>query len=221
MKTKTSDFAEVFLFAGVRVYNARAMENLADEIELCARFKEGDAQAFDELVRRYAHRVYGFAYRHSGDHALAEDAIQDAFIKAWQTREKFKEGKAWRPWIFALTRNATIDILRRKKPLLFSRMEDGEELALGIADDSPLSDAEFDREIERKELEEALEKLTVDQRSVVILHDSENMTFEEIAALMGKPMNTVKSHYRRAIIKLRDIVKNPSQSDAPKNPLRP
>ncbi len=170
--------------------------------------RQGDKQAFAELVTRYMRRVYSFAYRLSNDPSTAEDAASETFIKAWKKLDSFDSTRSFASWIFAIARNATFDILRKKKDVSFSRLAgsgaDDDDVAASIPDSRDLADIEFDREVSKEILEESLAKLPIERRAIVILHDIDGLTFEEIGRVMGKPMNTVKSHYRRALLALRE-----------------
>ncbi len=170
--------------------------------------KKGDGQAFAELVSRYMRRVYAFSYRLVNDEGLAEDATSETFIKAWKHIDSFDESKSFAAWIFAIARNTAFDILRKKKSVAFSRLfgrdRNGEDDMIDlVADETELPNISFDREISREILEASLANLSLERRSIVILHDMDGLTFEEIADIMNMPMNTVKSHYRRSLAALR------------------
>lgn len=179
------------------------------DAELMSAFRAGDRRAFDELVDQYADRVYSFTRRITGDDALAEDAAQEAFIKAWKSRARFDESRNFKSWIFAIAHNASIDVLRKRREWSFSsffRSDDSNEavdIGESLADESVSMPEAFDQKVLAGILEDTMRGLTENQRSAVVLHDIEGMTFEEVGKAMGKPMNTAKSHYRRAIASLR------------------
>lgn len=178
-----------------------------EEKKLAEGFARGDEGAFDALVEAYTDRIYSFAYRLSGRRELAEDSLQETFVKAWKSRKKFDASKSFRAWIFAIARNATTDLMRKSAPFSVSSVGDGDEgLLENIADGSePIEDGIDRRDLSKAALA-ALEELSSDQKAAALLHDIEGMTFEEIASVTGKPLNTVKSHYRRAILALRRIL---------------
>ncbi|HEU5114213.1 MAG TPA: RNA polymerase sigma factor, partial [Candidatus Paceibacterota bacterium] len=182
----------------------------ATDADLMEAAKRGDIRAFDELVSRYSDRVYSFVSRIVGEGGAAEDAAQEAFIKVWKNRKKFEPEKNFKSWLFTIARNAAYDILRKRKDRPFSSLEendDGEEIAAGITDESVDLPQDFDRGLAAAALRETLEDLTPDQRAAVVLHDVEGMTFDEAGKTLGKPLNTVKSHYRRALATLRKKLK--------------
>ncbi|HEY0908230.1 MAG TPA: sigma-70 family RNA polymerase sigma factor [Candidatus Paceibacterota bacterium] len=177
--------------------------------DLVIAHKKGDEQAFAELASRYMRRVYGFAYRLVGDDSLAEDATSETFIKAWRHIDSFDESKSFAAWVFAIARNATFDILRKRKDVAFSRFADRDaedDMGDSVVDEADLPDINFDRGISRDILEKSLAQLSPVRRSIVLLHDTDDLTFEEIAKVMDMPMNTAKSHYRRALKALRAML---------------
>jgi len=178
-----------------------------DDRDLIRAHISGDASAFGQLVDRYIDRVFSFAQRLSGDAALAEDATQETFIKAWKGIKRFEDGRSFKAWLFAIARNATTDLLRRRKNVAFTSLDgEDESFADGIADDAPLPDIVVGRAELARAVDEVLGILGALDRSIVLLHDVEDLTFEEIASTLDRPMNTVKSRYRRAIMSLRDAL---------------
>src|SRR6185312_5906993 len=152
-----------------------------------------------------------------GDRREAEDLTQETFMKMWKALSRFDTEKNFKTWIFAIARNTAIDYLRKKKPVLFSRLntenEEGEtRFEDNLADDAMLADEVFDRKQSASVLEKAMQTLSLDERVIFILHESDEMTFEEIADVMSKPMNTIKSRYRRALQKLRGIIEGAPKS---------
>ncbi|MDE1875041.1 MAG: RNA polymerase sigma factor [Patescibacteria group bacterium] len=174
--------------------------------ELMEAAKSGDIRSFDELIGRYTDRVYAFALRLSGESSVAEDAVQETFIKLWKNRSRYDEKRNFSSWLFAIARNATLDQMRKRRDIAFSSVfvgESEESFGEDISDESIAIPEDIDRRTMAGILEETLQSLTPDQRAIVLLHDIERMTFDEAGKALGKPLNTVKSHYRRAIIALR------------------
>jgi RNA polymerase sigma-70 factor (ECF subfamily) len=177
--------------------------------DIVSAYRQGDASAFDLLTMRYMRRVYTFTYRLTNDAHGAEDAVSETFIKVWKNLDSFDETKSFASWLFRIARNATFDILRKKKDVAFSRLmtdEDDTDIGDTLPDDRDLPDIDFDRALSNEILEKSLAQLSLDKRTIVLLHDIDGLTFEEIAEVVGKPMNTVKSQYRRALISLKEMV---------------
>lgn len=179
-----------------------------DDKQLIKEYLSGNEDALNELINRHLKGVYNFIYRLVGNTQEAEDLAQETFLKAWKHLKKYDPDQNFKTWLFTIARNTAVDWLRRKKiPTLGlaenSETQDGIETMLG--DDSPLPDELLQQEWEKDYLEKLLGRLPVHQREVTLLHHYEEMTFEEIGTLLGKPLNTVKSQYRRALLALQDL----------------
>lgn len=174
---------------------------------LFEKYKEGDEDALGVLVSRYAPSVYGFALRLLRNADDARDVTQDAFIKAWKHRGRYDASQEFKAWIFGIARNAALDALRKRRSYSFADLEnDGEDgFADSVADPSPLPDELYESSRMMDALEEALGELPVSARTVILLKQ-EGLTFEEIGAVLGESINTVKSRYRRGLLTLRDIL---------------
>jgi RNA polymerase sigma-70 factor (ECF subfamily) len=194
----------------------------SNDEEIILSYKNGNEEAFRELINRYSAPLYNFVARLSGKNE-APDIIQETFIKVWKNIERFSASKAsFKTWIFTIAKNTTTDFLRKsgsasggKKSLLFSDInnddeEDMDSFAENIPDESLLPDEAL-QELQEKTRDEnflngLLEKIRPDQREILILHYQEEMTFEEIGKVLDKPLNTVKSSHHRALIKLRKML---------------
>lgn len=178
-----------------------------------------------QFIRENLPAIYNFVHRLCGNSEDANDITQEVFIKAWKNLKKVEGDRPIRPWLFTIARNTTIDWLRKKRHDTFSSLDRGaDEFSDGesslpsfeskLADNTPLADSLYENAEIADFLEQALNKLSLEQRTIVILHDTEELTFEEIALIVEAPMNTVKSQYRRAILILRKIIEN--DKNAPK-----
>ena len=180
---------------------------------LVTEYLQGDELALRELIERYAQPIFSFVRRLVGDRALAEDIAQEVFVRAWRQLRSFRTKENFKPWLFAIARNAAIDALRKKRTLVFSDVnvpDDNEsDFAETLSDPAPLPDELFANRELGKLLETALISLSPDARAVLLLHYTEGLTFEEIAVALGKPMNTVKSWHRRALLGLRKQLTKP------------
>ncbi len=183
------------------------MEELRDE-QLVSMYLEGDEKSLDILIKRYLKPIYNFLARNTGNNKEAEDLTQDVFLRVWNNLKKFDTEKVFRTWIYQIARNASIDYLRKKKALIFSDLDtEDRQFSESLADESePVSDR-LNREEAGMELAENLQKLSLDDRTVLLLHYNEDLTFREIADVLNEPMDTVKSRHRRALLKLKKFFK--------------
>jgi len=183
--------------------------------QLIESYLAGDEPALRSLFERYIKHVYNFVYRYAGS-SDAEDITQDAFVSAWKNIKKFDTEKSFRTWIFVIAKNASLNWIKKKKPVLFSEFSAQGGSASGgeneyvfeetLADPAPLPDELFARAGLRKELSSALLALNPKHRMVLFLRYNDHLTFEEISESMGEPLNTVKSRHRRALIRLKDLL---------------
>lgn len=174
-----------------------------DDEKLIALSREGDLEAFNQLVERYQSRVYRLAYRMVGP-ASADDASQDAFISAFKSIRSFRGGN-FRSWLLRITANVCRDQLRAAKrkggASLESMLEAGvwEPTSPGRSPEEAASDAELNAAIMT-----AVAALPPDQRAVLVLIDIEGYSYEETAKAVGASLGTVKSRLSRAREKVRD-----------------
>lgn len=175
---------------------------------LVAQYLSGDDRAFARLVERHSPSLYRFLARLTLDEAAADDLVQETFLRAWRNLARFDASRTFVPWLFAIARNVAFDSLRKRRAVLFSDLpEEPDE-----PDTEPLPDEIYARAESAERLQEALAQLPAERRAIVLMHDEEGFTFEEIGEALGKPMNTIKSHYRRALAALRELL------SAPKHP---
>jgi RNA polymerase sigma-70 factor (ECF subfamily) len=148
-------------------------------------------QAFERLVPAYRRRVIGLAYSVLRDRAAAEDLAQEVFVKLWRALPRYDGRARLSTWIYAITRNAAISTLRARRrsvslsdPAVLAEVENRE-----AAPDPDPGDAALWRQVEA---------LPEKQRQAVILYYQDERTVDEVAAMMGMPVNTVKTHLHRA-----------------------
>ena len=163
-----------------------------DEPALVARARDGDARAFEQLYRRHADRVYGLCWRLcDGDRARAEQATQDAFVRAWEKLDGFRGEAQFGTWLHRITVNVVLG--ERRLLQRWTTFEDAE--ASGPRPE--LATAAADHDLSR-DLEAALARLPKGARAVLWLHDVEGYLHEEIAALTGIAVGTSKAQLHRA-----------------------
>ena len=169
-----------------------------DEETLLRRTRRGDMEAYDELVRRHQERIYATIYHMTANHEDANDLAQESFIKAYQALKSFKGGSSFYTWLYRIAVNKTINYLKQRKnrthislnDLDFKAEHDPDLMAL-ISDKTPRREAGL-TELQEK-LNEALLKLSEPHRLVVVLHDVQGQSHEEIAKIMDCNIGTVRS----------------------------
>lgn len=195
---------------------SRHAQDPSDET-LMLRYQNGDRAAFAQLVRRHQGPLYNFALRQVRVGQVAEDVVQEAFVRVVQNAAEFKHEARFTTWVYTITRNLCIDQLRkralRKHPSLDeSKSGEGEGRdgrdgpTLGEQTADPRASVERDATgIELKErILRAVDKLPDDQREVFLMREVSNLPFKEIAEITGVPENTVKSRMRYALERLQE-----------------
>lgn len=176
------------------------------DAQLVAEYLDGEESALAELVARHLNSVYRFVLRMVGQAQDAEDLTQDVFVRAWKHLKKYNPKQNFRTWLLAIARNRSIDWLRKKKAIVFTDLENEEteeSFVEQIIDDELLPDELVSRAQDRAFVDAMLNMLPPNYREVLLLRYAQELTFEEIGKLLGKPLDTVKSQHRRALIRLR------------------
>jgi RNA polymerase sigma-70 factor, ECF subfamily len=172
------------------------------ESELISRAQRGDCEAYGELVWRNSNPVVSVVFRMRGDQALAEDAAQEAFLRAWQHLNSYRPQASFRSWLCRIAVNAALDALRReprKSPQTF----DDPTGELPLADPQP-GPEEIVSQHERAALvQEAILSLSPTSRAVLVLREYEGLSYQEIAAALEIPVGTVMSRLNSARNSLR------------------
>jgi RNA polymerase sigma-70 factor (ECF subfamily) len=175
---------------------------IADEV-LLARYKQGDSHAFRELVERYSGPLYNLAYRILHDPMEAENVTQEAFLRIVASIERTRLDLPIKPYLFRIAVNLCYDVLRAKKPLTFTDLERDDESFSEIVEDAPEILDRMEKEELHLQLRAAIESLPPHYRTVIVLKYIEEFSYAEIAQTVNLPLNTVRTHLRRAKQQLR------------------
>ena len=179
---------------------------------LITRSRQGDLDAFNQLVLTYQDLVFSVILRMVRNHATAEDITQEAFISAFKSIGRMR-GVNFRAWILRIARNATYDAIRRTNRRPEDSIDEqivtlGETLSSG--EESP-EDYALRRDLGRS-IDRGLGELQPDQRMAIVMVDVEGLTYDEAADAMGVSIGTVKSRLNRGRRRLREwIVTNVEQ----------
>jgi RNA polymerase sigma-70 factor (ECF subfamily) len=180
-----------------------ALNQSADnELDLVEKARNGDRAAYGELVRSHYPGVVHVVYRLCGDAALAEDMAQEAFLRAWLNLSSFRPGSPLRNWLYRIAVNAALDVLRRRSE---DSLED-ERMEM-LTDQAPDPEAVV---IEREQVafvQKAMDALPEAARTVLVLREYGELSYQEIAAVLDIPMGTVMSRLNYARTRLRDLLK--------------
>jgi RNA polymerase sigma-70 factor (ECF subfamily) len=188
-------------------------QNVEDQ-RLVTAAQQGDLDAFNQLVNRHERSVYNVCLRMLRDPSLAEDATQDAFIRAWNSIDSFRGGIV-RPWLLRIATNRTYDILRaqaRRPAQSLDAQPFESEPEWTTQSDSVEHPESFAARGELSTfLEDALAELPEDQRLAIVLSDVQGYAYEEIATIMDIAVGTVKSRISRGRSRLREVLKASDQ----------
>lgn len=188
----------------------RAAPAFPDTVTLASRARLGDLEAFNQLVASTQDLAYHMAYRILGNGEMAADAVQDAFIKAFRGLTTYRGG-SFKSWFLRILINTCYDQLRRQKQQATTGIEDlplGADGTIQLTDPSEQPQAFAERMELRHWLERGIAALPLEQRIVLVLCDVEGYAYDEICAMTGAPMGTVKSRLSRGRIRLRDFLLN-------------
>ena len=165
----------------------------ADEADV-ARARAGDTAAFAALVRRHQDRVFGFILRMLDARDEAMELTQDVFVKAWQALPGWRPEARFSTWLLQIARNAALDQLRRRRLIQFAPLDDG----MDVADTAPGPEARYASRQRQALLENALQQIADEHREILLLREVEDLSYGELAAVLGIAEGTVKSRLARA-----------------------
>ncbi len=180
-----------------------ALNNSAEtESSLIRLAQTGDRNAFGELVRRHYGPVVNVVYRLCGDIRLAEDMAQETFLKAWMKLPTYRPEYRLRNWLYRIALNASVDVLRRRRE---------ETVDEQILDELPEQAASPETILMEKEqtamVQQALKSLPEASRSVLVLREYGDLTYQEIAQVLTIPIGTVMSRLNSARTLMRETLK--------------
>ncbi len=186
-----------------------------DERRLISEALEGRTESFGELVLRYQDRLYHAALRIADNADDANDVVQDAFMNAYQSLSSFKGDSEFFTWLYRIAFNAAISQKRKRKPTASidgtsngKPMNDPADQSHGVVPGELMEQGE-----EEHKLHEAISKLSMEHRAVLIMKDLDGLKYEEIASIMGVPIGTVRSRLHRARLDLRNLLEPQTESN--------
>jgi RNA polymerase sigma-70 factor (ECF subfamily) len=178
--------------AAVESWNT-PVDNHDEDKDLVTSAKAGDVKAFESLYKRHRNRIYGLVWRLcGGDHGLAEDLLQEAFVRAWQKLDSFRGESKFSTWLHRLSANVALSDRRsrlRRANYETTMDEVSERTAIGSKDVSAG---------QRRDLERAIARLPERARTVLVLFDIEGYRHAEIADMTGMAVGSSKAQLHRA-----------------------
>ena len=175
------------------------VSNKEIDLGLVKRAKSGDYQAFDLLVLKYQSRLISTAFKFVKDVQIAEDIVQDSFIKAFKALESFREDSSFYTWIYRITVNTSKNFLvskKRKSELLNSDLS--EEASYEIEPVETYSPEDFLQATQlKKVITETIDQLGEDTRTALTLRELDGLSYEQIADVVNCPVGTVRSRIFR------------------------
>jgi len=182
-----------------------------DEPALILSAQKGELDAFNRLILAYQDMAFNVAYRMLADEDLAEDAVQNAFISAYNNLGSFRGG-SFKAWVMRMVTNGCYDELRRQKrrpttPLEPINEEDEEhDSAAWMASGEPSAETKMEQAELEHALQHCLEQLPPEFRAVVVLVDVQGLDYSEVSQSVKTPLGTIKSRLARARLKIRECL---------------
>lgn len=186
-----------------------------DDHLLIERCRTGDVEAFGDLVLRHQDRLFGTLVHLLGSVHEAHDVAQDAFVLAFQKLKTFRGDSAFYSWLFRIAYNAAISNRRKHRLRGVSIEAAREQRGVEPTDDRDSADPSYALQSEerRTQVREALDELAEEFRLVIVLKEMEGFSYEEIAAIVGCPIGTVRSRIHRARGELREKLSRTLKSE--------
>ena len=172
--------------------------------ELMKRFQNGDENAYIELVNRYRDKILNFIFNYIRDLEISEDITQDTMIKLYQKKHYYKEIAKLSTWLYTIAKNlANTELRKRKqrKTTILSHISKDDK-PYDIPSDQPGTHQEIESEITSKIIRNAIDQLTDKFKTVIILRDIQELSYEDISSIVGVPIGTIKSRINRARLQL-------------------
>ncbi|NQU66787.1 MAG: sigma-70 family RNA polymerase sigma factor [Candidatus Marinimicrobia bacterium] len=179
---------------------------ISDE-ELMARFQEGDINAYNQIVYRYKDKLLNFVHRFLNDIDRAEDIVQDTFMKVYTHKHSYREIAKFSTWLYTIAGNLARTELRKFKRRNTYSLSDisynDKEYEIPVIKDPSL---DLDKNNLGKKIQWAMNELPPDFKTMIILRDIQELSYEDISRIVGVPLGTVKSRINRGRLKLQNLL---------------
>jgi RNA polymerase sigma-70 factor (ECF subfamily) len=185
-----------------------------DDDRLIADCLKGQTAAFGELVRRYQDRLFNTVFRLVDNAEDAQDVVQEAFLHAYQSLDRFKGESQFFTWLYRIAVNSAISLKRKQRIVVSLHVDrEGQGSVPEPHDVSELSqpDLVLERADEERRIQAALNRLSPEHRAVLILKDLEDQKYETMAEILQVPIGTIRSRLHRARLELREVLEKTTQ----------
>jgi len=181
------------------------MNNEISDEDLILRFQKGDRLAYTQLVNKYRDRIINFIFRFVGDMDSAQDLAQDTFFKLYEKKDSYKQVAKFSTWLYTIAGNLAKTELRklnRRKTSTVSELSKN-DFEFTIVDTEEKDDMDVK---EAYFLQQSILNLEVEFRTIIILREIQELSYESISKILKLPLGTVKSRINRGKLKLRDLL---------------
>ncbi len=178
-----------------------AVPTLSPDDEAMGRVAQGDADALATLFDRHKQKLYGFLYHLVGERTLAEDLLGETFLRVYRARGKYRAGSGFIPWMLAIGRNLALGELRRRSVLSRAHERLSRQAAAWSEEWRP------EQCEEREQVQRALAGLPEDQRSALLLKEYQELSYREIAQVLGCTEEAARARTYRARLALREALR--------------
>jgi RNA polymerase sigma factor (sigma-70 family) len=175
------------------------------DAEVAERFRQGDPDAVRVVYQTYGGLVFGVAFKALGDRVLAEEATQEAFVRAWGAAASFDTTRSLAPWLTTIVRRVAIDLYRRE-----ARRQ---HVPLDAVTQHASTEVSVDPAIDVWQIRAAVAELPPDEQEVMFLQHARELTHVEIAERLGVPLGTVKSRSFRAHRRLAEALRRSNDEE--------
>ena len=174
------------------------------------RFQNGDENAYIELVNRYRDKILNFIFNYIGDFEISEDIVQDTMVKLYQKKHYYKEIAKFSTWLYTIAKNLANTELRKKKQrktTILSHISKDDK-PYDIPSDQPGTHQDIESEITVEIIRNAIDQLNDKFKTVILLRDIQELSYEDISSIVGVPIGTIKSRINRARLQLQIELKH-------------
>lgn len=190
---------------------SKALREMSDEA-LMGQLQSGVEEALEILIERYSERLSFYLRRFVKDEAKVKDMLQETFLRVYRNRHSYVPIAKFSTWLYTIAGNLARSEYRRRKRQrtysIYTQNTGGEEFEIPIPAETLSPPRYAERDIHRRAIQRALDRLPEEFREVVVFRDIQQLSYEEIAAITGLPLGTVKSRINRGRARLQEMLKD-------------